>query len=213
MSAKAEKAGKSSELDADALADRIALRLAEKLPSTWGTDVDRLADRIAACLAEKPPRETVAQPAPEVAGASPLAERDRDVAREALAAARLFGSDAIRFAFLVNGGALTALLAYLGSGNAPGPFLAWAIAAFAAGAIAAFCAALFAYWAQSDLADRYHAWKATEALPKSRWSVFALGFLCICALLAASGTVLAFLEMQGAADKRETVLELKILQK
>lgn len=64
-------------------------------------------------------------------------------------AARRYGSDAMRMAFLLNGGALTAIIAFLGTDQASQLQLGTALACFGVGAVLAAVASLIAYFGQS----------------------------------------------------------------
>lgn len=139
------------------------------------------------------------------------ADDHRDgLARDSLAAARSFGSDAIRAAFIINGGALTALLAYLGSENATQSGLQMPMLLFALGAIFAVFSAVWAYLAQSSLADQYRGWKKDAAYPKSAWSTSAVAFLAVSACLSAAGAVATFCELKDGAQRERTMLEIKV---
>lgn len=180
-----------------------------------GVDIDVLATKVVDQLAGKLASGKAVIVNQSYATGAPLQqdERKNNLARDALAAARSFGSDAIRFAFVFNGGALTAVLAYLGSGQAAGANIVLALVAFAAGAICAIGAALCAYGAQSDLADKYSSWDGNGAYPASRWRSGAVGLVCVCACLAAAGTVFSFQELRGGGKAPRTTLEVKITQK
>lgn len=177
-----------------------------------GLDIDALATKVVDQLAGRLAggKAVIVNQPPAIDMPSLQEEHKKNLARDALAAARSFGSDAIRFAFIINGGALTAILAYLGTGNAPGTTIIWALVAFAAGAVSALGAAICAYAAQSGLADKYKVWDGKGPYPTSIWRHGALILLGACAFSAAVGSIMSFEEMQHADKDPRTTLELKI---
>jgi hypothetical protein len=123
-------------------------------------------------------------------------------------AARRYGSDAIRMAFLLNGGALAAMIAFLGTEQASELELGNALACFAVGAVLPAAASLIAYIGQSRRATERE--ENLSIVLSSLWFWLASIFIVASLVMGVLGGIAAHEKLNGSGKLEHSKIEIKI---